>query len=306
MTDIQTPAALLSYGPREAKDGWRYEVILGTVIDPDAVTAPLPAPVGGMEPLVRARFDLAGLTPAIEIAKSFGANDPKAQEGLAKLQEYGVGGDGAVKISYQAGRTKTDSVSYTVIEGAKKMADAWGLGTRTLSKEDFGAIPSDATTVFFRKSADKPIFDVADIVKENPEAQQGFDKFQEVTGVNLQTDVLDSLGGGAAVYLSDSTGGGGMGSAVVLLGLRDKAKFRHRDEQARRDRQHAGGQTAPRPRIRATGQHQRRQQRSHDTPIPGVACAGRTDVCHDREVARASDDSAGGAGRVAAGLGQGR
>lgn len=225
MTDIQTPAALVSFGPRQAKDGWRYEVMIGTIDNPDAVTEPLPSPVTGLDTILRARINLAGLTPALDLARAFGGNDPQAEEVLEKLEAAGVAGNGALQISYQAGHTQTESVAVTVLEGAKRFATKLGLGTVPLTKADLASIPADATEVYFRRGGDSARIDLAALSQNNPQVQEGLDEFERHTGVNLQTDVLDAIGTTFAMYLSESTGGAGVGSAVAMVELRDRAKL---------------------------------------------------------------------------------
>ena len=41
----------------------------------------------------------------------------------------------------------------------------------------------------------------------------------------LRTDVIDCVGGSFAYYMSDSTGGGGLGSSIILIGLQDRERF---------------------------------------------------------------------------------
>jgi hypothetical protein len=225
MTDIQTPAALVSFGPRQANDGWRYEVMIGTIDNPDAVTEPLPAPITGLDSILRARVNLAGLTPALDLARAFGGNNPQAEEALEKIEAAGMAGNGALQISYQAGRTQTDSVTVTVMEGAKRFAPTLGLGTVPLTTADFASIPADATEVYFRRGGDAARIDLAALSQNNPQVQEGLDEFEAHTGVNLQTDVLDAIGTTFALYMSESTGGAGVGSAVAMVELRDRAKL---------------------------------------------------------------------------------
>lgn len=230
MSDIQTPAALLSFGPRQAADGWRYEFIAGTMDHPDAVAEALPTAKNlpaprGFEPVIRASFDLAGLNPAMEMAKGFAANNPQAAEGIAQLQAMGLGGPNAIHVSYAAGYTKDQAYSVTAIQGAKKVAATLSLSDRPLTKTDLAAIPADATDAYMRSAENHWGEKIDAMSAKNPAIQQGLNEFQRVTGVDLKADILATLGGTTGVYLSDSTGGGSLASAVVLVSLKDKAKF---------------------------------------------------------------------------------
>jgi hypothetical protein len=221
MTDFQTPVALLSFGPREAKDGWRYEIVLGTMGDVDAVTAALPKPARGLEPVMRARLDLGGLNPAITMGQAMAGNRPEVAEGIQGLQKAGIGGDHPLKVSYQSGFTESGSMSISVIENAKSL----GFGAEPLSNSDMAAVPSDVTEVFLTKGGAGLENQLDVLAAKMPPVQEGLDKFQAATGVDFRNDVLAALGGTAAVYLSDATGGGSLGSAVFMVSIRDKARF---------------------------------------------------------------------------------
>lgn len=221
MTDIQTPAALLSYGPRQAKDGWRYEVLFGTVEAPDAAVEVLPAPAKGITPVLRARVDLGGLNPLFAMAESFAGRNPQMAEGISRLTAMGIGGDAPVRISYQLGHTDTESVSLTVVEGASRL----GLETSTLAPADFAAIPSDATEVYLAKGGGNLAEWIDQLAAEAPPLADGLQQFSAMTGVDLRDDILASLGGTVALYLSDATGGGSLGSAVFMVSVKDRERL---------------------------------------------------------------------------------
>jgi len=230
MSDIQTPLALVSFGPRKAADGIRYEIIGGTLDNPDEAADALPTPKAmgapaGFEPLVRARLNLAGLNPAMQIAEAFAGQNPEAAKGLAQLRDIGIGGDAAMKISFTAGHTKDESVSMTVVEGARTAAATLGLSDKPLTKANFAAIPSDAIDAYMRNGEEHWGEKLDRLAQEQPQVEDVLDQFHAATGVDLRTDILDALGGTVAAYLSDSTGGGTIGSAVVMVSFKDKSKF---------------------------------------------------------------------------------
>ena len=225
MSEIQTPVALLSFGPRKAADGWRYEVVFGTVNDADAVAKSLPKAPEGLDPMISLQFDTAGLNPAMDLIKAFAAQNPQAGEGLDKLQAYGIGGAKTVKVDYVAGRTKSESQTFTTMHGARALAQTWGLATKPLSKEEFAAVPSDASDVYLHHGKDGAMLDIGAIIEQNAEVGHVLEQFQQATGVNLQTDIIEALGTTSGLYLSESTGGGGIGSAVAMISVRDRARL---------------------------------------------------------------------------------
>ncbi len=83
MADMPLPMGfgLMSYGPRESATGWRYEVIIGSLDNPDAAFATLPKPMGGAEPIMRGRLDLEQLTPAAQFIMTMaGGKNPEVRE----------------------------------------------------------------------------------------------------------------------------------------------------------------------------------------------------------------------------------
>lgn len=217
MTEVQTPVASLAFGPRKAADGWRYEVLFGTIQDPDAVNAALPEPVKGLTPVVRGHADFAGLLPAITMAEGFAGNQPQVAENLKMAREQ-IGGDHPIQVSFQSGYTSGESLSvvrFTNIPHPDKTP---------LASSDFGAVPSDATGVFLGRVADLEKIPAAIAAKAPPFAD-ALDQFQQATGVDLEKDVLAAIGGTAAMYLSDATGGGSIGSAVFMITIKDRERL---------------------------------------------------------------------------------
>lgn len=230
MTDVQTPFALLSFGPRTSGDTVRYEVIFGTMDNPDDAAGSLPTPNSvpvppGFEPVLRARLDTAGFGPAMQMAEAFAGQNPEAAEGLARLREMGIGGDSAIKVSYVAGHTKEETVSVTLVEGARRAADTLGLSDTPLTEADLAAIPSDAIDVYLRNGEQDWGGKLESLAEGQPRVAEMLEQLQAMTGVDLKADILDSLGGTVGVYLSDSTGGGTIGSAVAMISLKDPAKL---------------------------------------------------------------------------------
>jgi hypothetical protein len=227
MTDVQTPVGMLSYGPREGKQGWRYDVIFGSVDAPEAGLEVLPAAPEGIQPVLRARFDLAGLGPAMDMAGMMGAGkDPRVAEQIAKAKEAGFGGPDSVKVSYVTGYTKTENVAFTTFEHAAKMGAMLMLPKGQLSGTDLASVPADAYMATISKQdlsfADRLLDQLAE---HGQPVQAHLDEFQAHTGVDLREDIIHALGGTVALYTSDSTGGGSIASVVAMISFKDRARF---------------------------------------------------------------------------------
>lgn len=226
MSEFATPIGPLTYGPRQAKRGWRYEVIVGHVKDPDAGLDVLPKAEAGVTPTIRGRFDFAGLTPVMSMAEAFAPPDPGARFFFDGMKEGGFYGPDAVKMTFVGGYTKDEGVLTTVVQGGKKYAEAWHTSTEPLGASDFGAVPSDAVWAGVGKGDLKWIDDLlGQFVEFNAEAAQGLEQFKQMTGVDLRADVLATLGGTMGFYMSDATGGGSLASAVGMVTFEDRAKF---------------------------------------------------------------------------------
>lgn len=229
MDDLQTPVALLSMGPTQVDGGWRYQAVFGTLQSAEAGLASLPAAPEGMRPVFRVRLDLAGLSPAKDLVMGFAGNNPEMTEVFASLEEMGLLGASAIKASYQAGFTKDESASVLVIEGAKARAGALGMAVRPLTKDEMAAVPADVTSVYLARAGESGFGTILDGLARQESAkehlEQGLAEIKDQTGIDVRADVLDALGGAIGYYMSDATGGGGMGSTVLMLGVRDHARF---------------------------------------------------------------------------------
>lgn len=227
MTELTTPIGPVSFGPRKGARGWRYEVLVGHVADPDAGHNTLPAAPAGLTTTLRGRFDFAGLTPVMSMAEMFaGGADPGAAFMFDGMKAAGLWGDDAIKINFVAGHTADRGVLTIVSEGAKRYAEAWHTSTEPLTAADLAAVPADAVWAGVGKGDFVWLQELMDnIIEMQPEAAAGFEQFATMTGVNLRDDVLGTLGGTMGFYMSDATGGGSLASAVLLMTFKDRPRF---------------------------------------------------------------------------------
>lgn len=226
MTDLQLPFGLLSYGPRHGQDGWRYEVVFGSIDRMEDSLPALPGPRADVEPLARGRLDLAGLNPLVEMLAGFAANNPETTETIAQLERAHLVGADAMKLAFQAGYTRTMGVKWLTIENAKSVGDALSLATEPLTPRDLAVVPGDASFVSMTRFA-TGMFDevLAEARRAGAPVDDMLAQFQAMTGVHLVDDVLHTLGDRCFVYLSDATGGGSIGSAVAMVSVRDAARL---------------------------------------------------------------------------------
>lgn len=228
MKEFALPFGLISFGPRESKDGWRYELVVGAVDSPDAGFDRLPAAPPGMSPVMRASLNMAALTPGINMARTLAGQKmpPEAAEAIAALEAGGLIGAEAISVDYVAGFTPTESLGVTRVRGAGKYADAWHMSRDPIAARDLAMVPADATMLSIAKGDLSSLVDVIDTLAERGMPVNDFlDEFNAQTGVDLKADILEAVGGTWGAYLSDTTGGGSLGSAVLFASLKDRARF---------------------------------------------------------------------------------
>lgn len=237
MMEMFLPVGQLRYGPREVagagggKGRTTWELHFGSVSDPDAAFAALPSgmPAGlpqGFTPVIRGRIDPAPLTPLVNMGRMMAAGTPGI-DAIDSAIKSGVVGPEAVKYSFQFGYTDDASLSVWVLEGVKRYASKWGLGTEPLSEAQINTVPADATVAAVTSFDPGVLWTMlADLKEQEPRVGEGLAEFAAQTGVDLERDVLAALGGTVGLYFADSTGGAGLTSGVLLLSLKEPARLR--------------------------------------------------------------------------------
>ncbi len=220
MTDISVQLAIVSYGPRQSNGAWRYEIIAGTMNNPDA-------PFAGLEDgaVMRVAFDSSGLAPLAEMLPMLPNQDPQTMQRVAAmLEQSGLIGEDPLRFESSWRYTATESIVRTTMRGAM-VAGPWS-PRGTLTTADFAAIPADAHMACVGK------FDLSwlrgmagEAAEMGAPVEDALAEFEARTGVNIFDDVIDALGGTAAMYLSDSTGGGSLASGVAMVTFKDRARF---------------------------------------------------------------------------------
>lgn len=229
MEELWLPFGLLSFGPRETDSGWRYEIMIGTVNDPDEA---FERELGGIDepgftPYGRAQLDFSALTPAARMATNLlGGQAPQVREVAAGLEEAGLIGENAVRVEYAAGSTETHALQRTAMVGARPLAGALHLPMEPLDPSALQAVPADAYAVSMGPSGLDSLEGVVEqLMSSGVPVGVVLEGFAEATGVDLMNDVLGSLGGTFAFYSSDSTGGGSLLSAVLLVEVENRERL---------------------------------------------------------------------------------
>jgi hypothetical protein len=108
--------------------------------------------------------------------------------------------------------------------------EAGGIPSSGISSADLGLIPADAQAAILTKFKLEAAIDMTMDMAEPMLAEMGIDDpfavMAEMTGLDLRADLFPALGETVGFYMSDSTGGGTMASAVFFMELNDAAGMR--------------------------------------------------------------------------------
>jgi len=229
MTELRLPFGLVTFGPRRVEDTWRYDAVVGDPTVMESSFDALPDPEPGMTTVLRGTLDFRALTPGAEFAMQMaGGTGPDDQAGrmIEFFEQMGMLGENAMSIEFQFGFDDDESLAVTKLVGAREHADALGLPAGTLTPRDLRAIPSDAVFASIARADLSTIQDTIDSLREEGiEVDGALDRFREMTGVDLEQDLLATLGGTVGIYMSDSTGGGGLLSSVAIISYKDRDRF---------------------------------------------------------------------------------
>ncbi len=277
MTDLPLPFGVLSYGPRQAPDGWRYEMLFGAVETPDAAFAGMHTDRAVPRPAIRGSLDLAALTPLTQMLAGFAAMAaPRGQDVVAELRRRGLMGPEAVAYEFTHGFTDAEAINVLRVRRMAKFAEASGLSTVPLTATDLAVVPADATAAYIARYSAKSTWNQLRTQFESAMPGQ-IDQFigmvRDNLGIDIEADVINALGDTFAVYVSDSTGGGSILSGVAAISLSDPARFATALERAAQAFNHAAAENMDAPgavRMDAFTQQGVRylQLRSAGLPIP--------------------------------------
>jgi hypothetical protein len=183
-------------------------------------TLDLPAEV---KPAMAFRFDYAALAEMIEQFAGPEAADALRTAGIGDVVIQGGFGHGADR-SYGALRT---------LDWVPMATASHALPHGAIERAALALIPADATLAVVSRtnlaSIVKSIRDASAASGEVTEIPAGFDPLtivRELTGLDVERDLIANLGETLGAYLSDATGGGGYFSTVAFLEVADEAALR--------------------------------------------------------------------------------
>lgn len=193
------------------------------------LSAPVPAQYlpAGVRAACSMRMDYSGAVDMVRSIAEIAGEDAGVEQIDQMLEQFGMN-DLALEYSYGF----DDERSYEVVatEGYGAMMRAMHLAPAgAISPERVRWIPEDASWALIAR------FDLAgyvnfmnETIREMPDSG-GVDMLEMVrsqTGIDVKTELLDALGQHFMIYGSDSTGGGGLTSTVMIMDLASAEDFK--------------------------------------------------------------------------------
>ncbi len=225
---LETPdGPPILFGAHEDTDGWRFEARFG-YLKSTANLLGVPSGEHRGDAVAHMSIDLAALTPLLDMAKHEAgrSGEELAVQLLGEIEDAGIAGDDAIRadiaMSYQNG----GSLTTARVENLGKLWDALSLPGGTISRDTFDLVPSDAWSARFGRfdlEMLRAIITMAD--KYDVPASETIDNIGQSIGIDLFADLIEPLGGDSVYYTSESTGGGGFASSVMLIEIRDREKM---------------------------------------------------------------------------------
>jgi hypothetical protein len=225
---LETPdGPPILFGAHEDTDGWRFEARFG-YLESTAGLLGAPSAEHKGNAVAHMSFDLAALTPILELAKH--EADKSGEELpvrlLGEAEDAGFAGANAIRADIAMSYQNDGSLMTARVENLGKLWDKLSLPDGAISRSTFDLVPADAWSARFGR------FDLemirAIIVKLDSydiPASEHVDNLGQSIGIDLMADLIEPLGGDFVFYTSESTGGGGLASSVMLMEVRDREKM---------------------------------------------------------------------------------
>ncbi len=176
----------------------------------------------GVTAVMSGRVDIGGLINffAPDLADMF-ANDPA----MAFNPMMAFLGEDAPIIEFGVGVDDEQMHMTSRMVNAGLNSEALGMSTDVFfEKSDFKRVPKDAVRMAAFQISISTMLDAIEAAMEEAGSDE-YAEFSEELGVDLIDEILGNLGDKMMFYQAESTGGGGLLSAVLLVDLNDADEF---------------------------------------------------------------------------------
>lgn len=173
----------------------------------------------GVEPIMSGRVDVNGL---IEMFAPGMGEELEAQAAMMAGNPMGMFvGENAVIVEFAAGVDAKQMHLVSRLIGARQAMQLDGEQLALFTGADFAHVPVDAVRLSaFQTNIGAALGGIEEAM-EMSGGDDTIDEINEELGIDIINDLIANFGDRAIYYLSDSTGGGGLTSAVALVDLRD-------------------------------------------------------------------------------------
>jgi prepilin-type processing-associated H-X9-DG protein len=179
----------------------------------------------GVEPALKFELDARELQGLFEMMKEEAQNDEELAPALMQFEMMGLVGPNATTITSELGYATDRAHAATRFARYRQLMDQSGLlSEQRLTANDLRRVPADTT---YARLSKFNIAGIGESLRRFAE-QAGNDPEQDImgmvemhTGINPQRDLLDHLGETAGMYMSDSTGGGGLLSLAAFVEVKN-------------------------------------------------------------------------------------
>ena len=178
----------------------------------------------GVRPAFHVSYDGAGVG---ELLRPFvSSQGVSASQAWRAFEFLGLVGEGSPRHTWSLGFGSSGAMSVARTEGFVPLARRRGLlATEPLGASAFRRVPPDATLVRLQQVRLGGLLSLLDGIAPgtSAEVRQGL---RDMTGVDVQSELLELLGPTVGVYWSVGTGGGGLASTVVFAEVTEPERLR--------------------------------------------------------------------------------
>lgn len=231
MSELDSPIGVIRLGPMQTDGRWGFALTVGEAVALDRAFA-APAHIasvalpGGNPRQVTARLDFAPLTPLIDMFIGLAGGDPTIEGVVEAFREIGYVGPDASSFEFTAFHAEDRAVNTTRIVNARPFAGKAGYALVPLNAAQLRALPADTHFGGISSANFEPtVAQLRSAILDNPMVADVYQDFVAQIGIDPINDVLAQFNGILAYYCSDSTGGGGFGSFIIMAGIKDPARF---------------------------------------------------------------------------------
>lgn len=184
--------------------------------EPHGINKPETYDMASGDAVISGMIDFVALGPVLQMALA--DQDDEVYEMFASM---GIVGDHAMRVDMVVAQQGNEAVKVVRLHDRR---EHWGdmkvFSSGPLDADDLAMIPADATMA---SAAAVDLSFIGGLIDTAAE-MTGEDPFAEIEreiGIDLRTRLVDQLTSPVVVYTADSTGGGGLFSAVSAVGLKD-------------------------------------------------------------------------------------